>query len=331
MTLIISMIYKQHEQAKRMAIFFGFAALSGAFGGLIATGLASVQNAGGLEGWRWLYIIEGLISVCASIWLFCCLPARFEVIPFLNERERHLMEIRGKQRVKYMGASDKFEWSYLKDALIDFKTYISFTIQFCHDIILYGFTTFLTAILKLGLGFTAREAQYMSVPVYLLAGFVFLVSAYLSDRLRLRGSILFIYNIFGIVGYILLLSVHNNAVKYFACYLITFSLYTGPGLNVSWLTNNFAPHYKRATALGLNQTLGNLAGAIAGQIFTKSPYTFGNSFSLGCIVLTNVLCLSQITILRYINKRRERILNGEIPDDQKNRRGDWALDFKYCL
>lgn len=58
MTLIISMIYKQHEQAKRMAIFFGFAALSGAFGGLIATGLASVQNAGGLEGWRWLYIIK---------------------------------------------------------------------------------------------------------------------------------------------------------------------------------------------------------------------------------------------------------------------------------
>lgn len=330
MTLIISMVYKPDEQAKRIAFFFGSSALSGAFGGLIATGLASVKSSV-LEGWRWLYIIEGLISVFASVWLFFGLPGHFEVIPFLNEREKYLMSIRAKHRIQYMGANEKFEWTYVKDALIDIKTYFSFVIQFCQDTILYGFSTFLTAILKLGLGYTAREAQYMSVPVYILAGIVFLASAYLSDRLRLRGPIFFGYNILGAVGYILLLSVSNNAVKYFACYLITFSLYTGTGLNISWLTNNVAPHYKRATALGLNQTLGNLSGAIAGQIYTTAPYTFGNSFSLGCIVLSNVLALSQIFILRAINKKKQRILNGEIPDNEKNRRGDWALNFKYCL
>ncbi|CAI4733015.1 AEH_G0044090.mRNA.1.CDS.1 [Saccharomyces cerevisiae] len=84
MTLIISIVYKPQEQAKRIAFFFGSAALSGAFGGLIATGLSSVKNGGGLEGWRWLYIIEGLISVCASVWLFFGLPAKFEVLPFFE-------------------------------------------------------------------------------------------------------------------------------------------------------------------------------------------------------------------------------------------------------
>ncbi|CAI4313419.1 hypothetical protein SCRG_03374 [Saccharomyces cerevisiae RM11-1a] len=147
----------------------------------------------------------------------------------------------------------------------------------------------------------------------------------------MRGPIFFCYNLLGIVGYILLLSVGNDAVKYFACYLITFSLYTGTGLNISWLTNNMAPHYKRATALGLNQTLGNLSGAIAGQIYTKSPYTFGNSFSLGCIVLSNILTLCQVIILKRINIKRKKILNGEISDNMKNRRGDWALDYEYCL
>lgn len=330
MTLIISMVYKPDEQARRIAFFFGSSALSGAFGGLIATGLASVKGSV-LEGWRWLYIIEGLVSIMASAWLFFGLPAHFEVIPFLSEREKYLMHIRGRQRLQYMGFNDKFDWCYVKDALIDFKTYISLVIQFCQDTILYGFSTFLTAILKLGLGYSSREAQYMSVPVYILAGFVFLVSAYLSDRLRLRGPIFFGYNILGVVGYILLLSVHNNAIKYFACYLITFSLYTGTGLNISWLTNNVAPHYKRATALGLNQTLGNLSGAIAGQIYTSPPYTFGNCFSLGCIVLSNILALSQILILHNMNKTRQKILEGKIPDKKKNRRGDWAVDFKYCL
>ncbi|CAI4571960.1 AEL_collapsed_G0032180.mRNA.1.CDS.1 [Saccharomyces cerevisiae] len=103
MTLIISIVYKPQEQAKRIAFFFGSAALSGAFGGLIATGLSSVKNGGGLEGWRWLYIIEGLISVCASVWLFFGLPAKFEVLPFLNERECHLMSIRSKQRTPIHG------------------------------------------------------------------------------------------------------------------------------------------------------------------------------------------------------------------------------------
>lgn len=331
MTLIISMLYKKQEQAKRVAYFFGSSALSGSFGGLIATGLASVRNAGGLEGWRWLYIIEGLISVAASGWLFFGLPADFSVIPFLNERERHLMTIRAKQRVQYMGLEQKFEWSFVVDALRDFKTYTSFTIQFCQDTILYGFSTFLPAILKLGLGYSSVKAQYMSIPVYLLAGAVFLLSAYVSDKFRLRGPIFFGYNIVGAIGYILILSVRNDAVKYFACYLITFSLYTGTGLNISWLTNNVAPHYKRATALGLNQTLGNLSGAIAGQIYTKSPYTFGHSFSLGCIVVSNILTLAQIVILRRINIKRARILSGEIADTKKDRKGDNALDFKYCL
>ncbi|CEP59981.1 allantoate permease family MFS transporter LALA0_S01e00320g [Lachancea lanzarotensis] len=331
MTLLITMTYKPEEQAKRIAFFFGSSALSGAFGGLIATGLASVKNAGGLEGWRWLYIIEGLISVGASVWLFFGLPDNLEHLTFLNEKEQAVMALRSKQRIQYMGANPAFSWSQVLLAFKDLKTYFAFTIQFCQDIILYGFSTFLTAILKLGLGFGSRKAQYMSVPVYILAAIVFMISAYLSDRFKVRGPIFFAYNLLGAAGYIILLSVKNDAVKYFACYLITFSLYTGTGLNITWLTNNVAPHYKRATALGLNQTLGNLSGAIVGQVYTKSPYTFGNSFSLGCIVLSNILTLLQVMWLTKLNREKAAILAGTKEDKKKERIGDEALDFKYCL
>lgn len=49
-------------------------------------------------------------------------------------------------------------------------------IQFFQDIILYGFSTFLPSILKLDLGFSSLEAQYLSVPVYFLGGITFFVS-----------------------------------------------------------------------------------------------------------------------------------------------------------
>ncbi|SCU86064.1 LAMI_0D00254g1_1 [Lachancea mirantina] len=331
MTLLITMTYKPQEQAKRIAFFFGSSALSGAFGGLIATGLASVKNAGGLEGWRWLYIIEGLISVGAAFWLFFGLPDNIENMSFLNDREQALMRTRSKQRIQYMGENSKFSWKEVSLAFKDLKTYFAFVIQFCQDTILYGFSTFLTAILKLGLGYNSRQAQYMSVPVYILAAIVFLISAYMSDRFKIRGPVFFAYNLLGAVGYIILLTVKKDAVKYFACYLITFSLYTGTGLNITWLTNNVAPHYKRATALGLNQTLGNLSGAIVGQVYTKSPYVLGNSFSLGCIILSNILAALQIIWLMKLNKDKAAISAGLKKDSKKERIGDEALNFKYCL
>jgi hypothetical protein len=38
-------------------------------------------------------------------------------------------------------------------------------------------------------------------------------------------------------------------------------LYITPGLNVTWIGNNTQGHFKRSTAVGLNQLIGNSAGA----------------------------------------------------------------------
>jgi MFS family permease len=93
-------------------------------------------------------------------------------------------------------------------------------IQFFQDIILYGFSTFLPSILKNGLGYSSREAQYLSVPVYLLGGVSFFVAAKIGDKYRLRGTVLFFLNIFAVIGYAILLSVKNPSIQYFACFLI---------------------------------------------------------------------------------------------------------------
>ncbi|SCU87740.1 LAME_0D11298g1_1 [Lachancea meyersii CBS 8951] len=331
MILLVSMIYKPQEQAKRVALFFGFAALAGAFGGLIATGLTTVRSAGGLEGWRWLYIIEGIISSTAAIWLFFGLPNDVEEPSFLDEYDQDLMRARAIQRTKYMGSREKFQWLFVLDALSDYKTYTGLIIQFCQNIVLYSFTTFLPAILKLGMGYTSKQAQYLSVPVYILAAAVFLCSAYVSDRYNLRGPVILGFNLVTAVGYVIMLTVERPGIKYFACYLMTFSVYTGPGLNVTWVSNNVAPHYKRATAIGLSQIFGNLAGAIAGQIYVHPPYILGTSFSLGCVVLSSMLTLIQIFVFQRTNERKAAILRGEELDGHKERRGDNSLDFRYCI
>lgn len=44
-------------------------AISGMFGGLIATGITYIHEVGGLKSWSWLYIIEGLISILVVPWV----------------------------------------------------------------------------------------------------------------------------------------------------------------------------------------------------------------------------------------------------------------------
>ncbi|KAI8223655.1 hypothetical protein K4K57_010270 [Colletotrichum sp. SAR 10_99] len=83
-------------------------------------------------------------------------------------------------------------------------------IQFFQDIILYGFSTFLPSILRLDLGFTALEAQYLSIPVYFVGGLSFLQLLFLETSGGFE---------------------ERPGIRYFACYLIAIPLYCGPGLN----------------------------------------------------------------------------------------------------
>ena len=53
----LSMWYRRNEQQYRVALFFSAASLAGAFGGILAYGIAFMKGVGGLNGWRWIFIL----------------------------------------------------------------------------------------------------------------------------------------------------------------------------------------------------------------------------------------------------------------------------------
>lgn len=46
-----------------MALFFSAATAAGAFGGLLARGIMEMAGVGGLNGWSWIFILEGILTV----------------------------------------------------------------------------------------------------------------------------------------------------------------------------------------------------------------------------------------------------------------------------
>lgn len=203
-------------------------------------------------------------------------------------------------------------------------------IQFCQDILLYGFSTFLPSII-MSMGYNSLQAQYLTIPVYILGGACFLTFAFISDRMCIRSPFLLLANIFGIVGYILILCPTPDGVKFFGTFLCAIAVYNGPGLNLTWLNVNVAPHYRRAAAIGFQQTIGNTAGIVAGQIYRKAPYKLGNGFSVGALGVAQIFIVAKFLYIRNCNSQKARIEKGEMEDNRKVTTGDGELDFKYHL
>ncbi|KAK7698574.1 hypothetical protein SLS64_012442 [Diaporthe eres] len=64
---IISSWYRKNEQSKRFVVFLSAAILAGAFGSVLAGAITrGLDGRLGMEAWRWLFVIEGVITVAAA-------------------------------------------------------------------------------------------------------------------------------------------------------------------------------------------------------------------------------------------------------------------------
>ena len=87
MILYLSMFYRRHQMLLRMGLFYCAAPLSGAFGGLLATGLAEIQH-GGYNRWPWIFIVEGIVTILFGTLTTFFLPHTPALSKFLTDDER---------------------------------------------------------------------------------------------------------------------------------------------------------------------------------------------------------------------------------------------------
>jgi MFS family permease len=71
---LISQWYPPSRAQSRTGIFYFAAATSGAFSGLLAAAIAQMDGLASKEGWRWIFIIEGIISVVLGLSAYFLLP-----------------------------------------------------------------------------------------------------------------------------------------------------------------------------------------------------------------------------------------------------------------
>lgn len=185
------------------------------------------------------------------------------------------------------------------------------------------------------MGFKAVDAQVRTIPVYVVATILCLITARLTDRLRHR----FLFTILGAlvasIGYIILLCQQHVAVgvRYFALFLIVSGGYISQPVILAWMSNTVSGHYKRAISSAVQIGFGNLGGIVASNVFfdREAPlYRTGYGVCLGMLCLCAVACTSLYFGVVKENRRRVRgerddRLNGPDADNLGDDHPHWRL------
>ncbi|KAI9677045.1 MAG: hypothetical protein M1817_006884 [Caeruleum heppii] len=308
-TYLISMYYRRYELQWRISLFFSAGVLGGAFGGLLAYAIAKMRGIGGYNGWRWIFIIEGILTVVTSIfakWLVVDWP---ETAKFLTDEDRALL-VRRLTEDSGIAKMNRLDKKSAKRIFSDWKIYVGMLMYLCICATGYATAFFIPTIIK-ELGFTSAAAQIRSIFPNLVAVFCIVITAWVSDHLQQRYIFCLIGPAVGTVGYVLLLAQGglSPGVKYFATFLITSGAYITQPVTLAWLNNNMGGHYKRSVAAAIQLGFGNIGGIIASNVFYPSqrpryPIGYGVCFALllTCAVMSTVLFLG----LRAENRKRER-------------------------
>ena len=125
----------------RVATFYCASALSGAFSGLLAAGIGKMDGVGDYEGWRWIFLIEGLLTVIlGALCFFFLIDSPKLSGKWLDQDEIRYLEIQYfiKEGGQFKEEAEKTTWRDIWDMILNWRNYLLSYIMMCQSACAYG-------------------------------------------------------------------------------------------------------------------------------------------------------------------------------------------------
>ncbi|CAG8957491.1 hypothetical protein HYFRA_00011473 [Hymenoscyphus fraxineus] len=273
LSYLISTWYTRKEQQLRFAFLQSGEVTVVGLGGFLNYGLNKLDGKAGLVGWRWMFLVQGLIAICIGfltyLWIVDFPENSHKSFHFLTASEQSFAETRiteDRGDVK----PDPFSIPKCAVHFLDPKLYGFCTLFFCLNLVSTSLSYFLPIILQSGMGFSSDQAILLSAPPYFYAVLPVLVSSFVGDRFQLRGPVIVFNCVCTIVGFAMLGFSEFDAVRYVGTYLATGGYVSNWAAMTAYQTSNIAGQWKRAT-FAASITACNGLGGIAGSFIVRQP------------------------------------------------------------
>ncbi|KAJ7625468.1 MFS general substrate transporter [Roridomyces roridus] len=313
LTYLLSHFYRRHELVVRIGFFFGISApLSGAFGGLLASGLLHVPSIGSVESWRKIFLVEGIITTSIGLVSFFIIPTDPQRTRIFTPEERALAlrRLDADQTVRTHGRREPTSFRLIGRSF-NINTNLCLLCYIMANISFQGLSLFLpTVITTLG-HYTVVESQLRTVPPYIVAVIWALVTTYGSSRLNHRAGPILFSGVLMVVGYAMAVGTKAPHARYAACFLSVMGGSSVGPLQLAWATDNAAPDTVKAVTSAIITGFGALGSVIAvwSYLPTDAPnYHKGNSLNLGT---SCGICVLTVVTAMYIRGENKKRIKGE--------------------
>ncbi|KAL7797402.1 major facilitator superfamily domain-containing protein [Trichoderma ceciliae] len=336
----LSRWYRRSELAFRLSLYIVMSPLAGAFGGLLASAILKLDHVGGVQTWRMIFVVEGIITIGLGLVGFLTLTDRPETARWLSQEEKDLAIARIKsERIGTTAVIDSMDKVKIKRGIFNPVTLSTSLIFLLNNITVQGLAFFApTIVATLFKGKTTIHQQLLTVPPYLVGAFFTVLFPLLSWRLDRRQIFMIFSAPMVMVGYAMFLGSTDQKVRYGATFLIASSAFALGPLTNAQVAANVVGDTARSAAIGTNVMMGSVGGLISGWAFLPfdAPnYHIGNGLNLA--TSGSVLILATLTLLwmkRDNKKRGSKDIDAELSGltQEQIENLDWkhpAFQWKY--
>lgn len=286
--------------------------LSGAFSGLIAAGISSgMDGAKGISAWRWLFIIEGCITIFIAILAFFILPNFPRTTSWLSDEERALAVWRLEEDIgvdDWVSSSQQSFFHGFVLAARDAKTWLLMLIL--SGIVSSASVTNFFPTVVATLGYSHIHSLLLTAPPYCLAVLTTFANAWHADRTGERYLHVVLPLCISLVAFILAAATTRTAPRYVGMMLMPASFYAGYIVVLAWISNCLPrPPAKRAAALALINAISNATSIYASYMYnTKFSPRYVIAMTVDCVtVLIAILAATALRLLLVkLNKKLDK-------------------------
>jgi MFS transporter, ACS family, tartrate transporter len=285
---LIACWFPDAERAKAMGVFMLGIPIAVLIGGPFSGGLMELDGVLGLDGWQWLFIVQGAPAVAVGIWLLRALPDRPSEAPWLQPDEAEALE---RLVAAEQAAQQEREPLDLRAALRDRRVWRMALVYMCVNAAGYGTIFFLADIVERIGDLSDFEVGLISAIPFSFGTVGLLILGRLSDGARDRRLVLaagMALGAAGLVGTAVLPPVPAIGAGAVATFGLLGAIPVFWGIPAALLSGRAA-----AGGIALVNSIG-VTGGLIGPVLMGALKDGTGSLTAGLLVLSAVLCVGAL-------------------------------------
>ncbi|KAJ7665199.1 major facilitator superfamily domain-containing protein [Mycena polygramma] len=349
--LYLSYFYTKSELPIRLAYFWVSNYVSHIVSAFLATGILQLRGVGGKAGWRYLFLLEGLLTFSLGLGSYLMMPpgptqTKMKYVRpngWFNEREETIMVnrvLRDDPSKSDMHNREGLTPMKIFQALKDWRLWPIYCLGLVHMIPTGPPQIYLTLSLK-NLGFTTIQSNLLTIPSTVCGLLMLLFTAYLSEIVNSRVAATIVLQLWALPLLIALYTFDKFTSQwvYFAVVtLVTGFPYVHP-IQVAWASRNSYSVRTRTISASCYNMFVQAGAIIYANIYRtddKPLYKRGNRVLIGICCMNIVLYILTFFFYRALNKARDKKWNAWSKKEQQEYiettkdAGNQRLDFRFA-